>query len=232
MRLRNVFHAFALGVLIQTAATAQATLTDGGGLNRVGRNLWGVNLVATVDNVSPTPAPVFAPPAPLDLAAVELADEESYMDVYGILKEENSCSRFFGGPAQALEAFNDFARRLRKKPVGDSGVAIKMSGAYTIYRNNRTGASFRLFDEASINSNGPFVIRVKLLHALQMRVGSFPVPSKGARALTLLHELGHLVRGTDGRWLLPNDGGDRRLSQRNTAEVEARCFEQLMALRD
>jgi hypothetical protein len=45
----------------------------------------------------------------------------------------------------------------------------------------------------------------------------------------LLHELGHLIRGPAG-WLLPNDGGDAALSDRNTRTVESRCSEQLLAL--
>jgi hypothetical protein len=42
--------------------------------------------------------------------------------------------------------------------------------------------------------------------------------------------MGHLIRGQDG-WLLPNDGGDAALSDRNTRTVESRCLGQLLALR-
>ncbi|MCA1634348.1 MAG: hypothetical protein LC802_11815 [Acidobacteria bacterium] len=239
MRLRPVFHAFALGVLMQSAAAAQAPLADVAGLIEGGRSsMWGLDLVAVGEYVAgapplPLPLPLrVRVPAPIDLAAEKLADEESYMDVYHILKEENSCSRFFGGSAGALEAFNDFARQLRKKALGDGALAIRMKGRYTIYRNNLTGASFRLFEEAAINSNGPFFIRIPFAQAARVHIGRFLIPSRGARALTLLHELGHLVRGADGEWLLPNDGGDRRLSERNTREVEGRCLEQLMTLGD
>lgn len=236
MRLRTVFHAFALGVFMQSVAAAQAPLADAGDFIEGGRGMWGLDLVAVGEDVAgalPLPLPLRVRlPAPIDLAAEKLADEESYMDVYHILKEENSCSRFFGGSAGALDAFNDFARQLRKKAVGDGTLAIRMTGGYTIYRNNLTGASFRLFEEASINSNGPFFTRMQISQATRMHVGRFPIPGRGARALTLLHELGHLVRGANGGWLLPNDGGDRRLSERNTRVVEGRCLEQLLALRD
>ena len=238
MRLRTVFHAFALGVFMQSVAAAQAPLADAGDFMEGGRSVWGLDLVAVGENMAgalPLPLPLrvrVRVPAPIDIAEEKLADEESYMDVYHILKEENSCSRFFGGSAGALDAFNDFARQLRKKAVGDGSLAIRMSGRYTIYRNNLTGASFRLFEEASINSTGPFFIRMKFSQAARMQVGRFPIPSRGARALTLLHELGHLVRGVDGNWLLPNDGGDRPLSERNTRVVEGRCLEQLLTLRD
>jgi hypothetical protein len=210
---------------------AQASMADAGEWSEAGHSVRGLDLMATGEYVAGAP-PMPVPPAPLDLAAEKLADEESYMDVYRILKEDNSCSRFFGGSSRPVEAFNEFARQLRRKAIGDGVVAIRMSGGYTVYHNQSTGASFRLFAEASINSSGPFFIRNPSPQAVRLLVGRFPFPSKGARALTLLHELGHLVRGADGKWLLPNDGGDRRLSERNTSEVEGRCLNQLMALRD
>jgi hypothetical protein len=237
MRLRNVFHAFALWALVQgaPAAAAHPPVNPSGVMDGDGRVVWGLDLVATVDYVTwtpPAPAPL-APAEPLDTESVELADEESYMDVYRILKEENSCSRFFGGPVRSVHAFNNFARQLRKKSLGPGGVAIRMSGAFVIYYDNRTGARFRLFEESYINTAGPFFLNVVPSgYRARMQVGRFPVPSKGARALTLLHELGHLVRGEGGGWLLPNDGGDRALSERNTREVEGRCLEQLLALGD
>jgi len=236
MRLRNVFHAFALWVLVQSGvpATAHALVTASGGLREEGRAVWGLDLVATGEYVTwtpPAPPAPLAPAAPLDIERLELADEESYMDVYRILKEENSCSRFFGGPVRSVHTFNNFARQLRKKSLGQGGVAIRMTGGFVIYYDNRTGASFRLFEESVINTAGPFFLNaVPSTQRVRMQVGRFPVPSKGARALTLLHELGHLVRGADGGWLLPNDGGDQRLSERNTRAVEGRCLEQLLAL--
>ncbi len=235
MRLRNVFHAFALWVLVQSAVTAHPLADGPGGVSENGDVVWGLDLVATVDYVTWTPpaAAPLAPAAPLDTASLELADEDSYMDVYRILKEENSCSRYFGGPARAVHAFNNFARQLRKKSLEQRGVAIRMSGGFVIYFDNRTGARFRLFEESFINTAGPFFVNVvSAAQRPRMLVGRFPVPSKAARALTLLHELGHLVRGADGEWLLPNDGGDQRLSERNTREVEGRCLEPLLALKD
>ncbi len=236
MRLRNVFHAFALWALVQSgSAMAHPLANVSGRVDEDGRVVWGLDLVATVDYVTWTPpaAAPLAPAAPLDTESLELADEESYMDVYRILKEENSCSRFFGGPVRSVHAFNNFARQLRKKSLGPGGVAIRMSGDFVIYHDNRTGARFRLFEESFINTAGPFFLNVAPSgYRSRMQVGRFPVPSKGARALTLLHELGHLVRGAGGGWLLPNDGGDRALSESNTRAVEGRCLEQLLALGD
>jgi hypothetical protein len=234
MRLRNVFHAFALWVLVQSAAAVTALPLAGGsgGVSEDGEVVWGLELVATGEHVAWAPPPVapLLPAAPLDTESLELADEDSYMDVYRILKEENSCSRFFGGPVRSVHAFNYFARQLRKKSLGRGGIAIRMGGGFVIYHDHRTGARFRLFEESVINTAGPFFAGPEVRQA-RMQVGSFPAPSRGARALTLLHELGHLVRG-EGGWLLPNDGGDQRLSEHNTREVEGRCLEQLLAIRD
>ncbi len=236
MRLRNVFHAFALWALVQSAVMAHPLASGSGRVSENGDVVWGLDLVATVDNVTwaaPPPVAPLAPAAPLDTDSLELADEDSYMDVYHILKEENSCSRFFGGPVRSVQAFNNFARQLRKKSLGQGGVAIRMTGGFVVYHDHRTGASFRIFQESFINTRGPFFVNTsQMWQQSRMQVGRFITPSKGARALTLLHELGHLVSGEGGAWLLPNDGNDKALSERNTREVEGRCLEQLLALRD
>ena len=238
MRLRNVFHAFALWALVQGAASAAHPPLLGVpvGVGEDGRVVWGLDLAPSGDYVTWSPPPVapLLPAAPLDAAqTLELADAGSYMDVYRILRDENPCSRFFGGPVRSVHAFNNFARKLRRKSLALGGVAIRMSGGFVVYHDLRTGARFRLFEEAVINTRGPFFVKAGPISLpTRMMVGRFPVPGRAARALTLLHELGHLVRGEDGEWLLPNDGGDQRLSERNTREVEGRCLEQLMAIRD
>jgi hypothetical protein len=174
------------------------------------------------------PLPV---PTPFDERAVRLADRDSYEDAYQILSRDNSCSRFFGGPAVAVEVLNSFALRLRRKNLGDGELAIRMSGDYENYRNLRTGGSYRLFKEASLNTSGPFSRRAELRGPEREQVvGRFPARSRQGRALVLLHEMGHLIRGRNGAWLLPNDGYDAAQSERNTQAVEGRCVEQLLAL--
>ncbi len=181
------------------------------------------------DEVLPAlPLPV---PTPFSTAAVKLADRESYEDAYHILSGENSCSRFFGGPAVAVEVLNSFALRLRRKNLGDGELAIRMSGDYENYRNLRTGGSYRLFKEASLNTSGPFSRRAEVRGPEREQVvGRFSARSRQGRALVLLHEMGHLIRGRNGVWLLPNDGYDAAQSERNTQAVEDRCVEQLVAL--
>jgi hypothetical protein len=180
------------------------------------------------EDLLPSAARPWPVPTPLD--ARRLAHGESYEDVFEILRGENECSRFFGGPARAVEAFNEFASRLHSRNLGTPTVAVRMTGTYTRYRNGETGATFRIFERAMINRDGPFGPRPP--SAPRMQVGRFQAYTPQARALVLLHELGHLVEGKSGEWLLPNDGDDAALSERNTRRVEAHCFEQLKAIRD
>jgi hypothetical protein len=179
---------------------------------------------------APPPGAAAPLPTPLDHEAEGLALGDTYEDVFRALKDDNPCSRFFGGPGVAVTVFNSFARSLRRKTLGEGNVGLVMSGSYTWYQDMRSGASYRLFDEAAINSSGPFVVLPPPSGA-RFLVGRFPAASRRAKALMLLHELGHLIRGPAG-WLLPNDGGDLALSLRNTRTVESRCIEQLLALRE
>ena len=123
-------------------------------------------------------------------------------------------------PAKAVTAFNHFASRLRSAPLGGHDVAIRMRGDYTTFHDALTGASYRIFEEATANTEGPFLNNVSTPSTAGARVGRFPARSHPGRALTLMHELGHLLEGADGNWLLPNDGGDPALSDRNTRTVE------------
>ncbi|HLM56566.1 MAG TPA: hypothetical protein VK422_10675 [Pyrinomonadaceae bacterium] len=182
---------------------------------------------AAPDAVLPAlPVPV---PTPHDTRAVRLADEDAYEDAYRVLSRENGCSRFFGGPALAVHVLNGFALKLRRQNLGDE-LAIRQSGDYTNYRDLLTGGSYRLFDEALLNTSGPFSRHTEMYGRHSERsIGRFPARSRQGRVLVLLHELGHLIR--HGRtWLLPNDGHDAALSARNTRAVERHCAGELLAL--
>jgi hypothetical protein len=48
--------------------------------------------------------------------------------------------------------------------------------------------------------------------------------------LIFLHELGHVVKGRDGKWLLPSDGHDMALSGRNSTAVEKVCGDEIKGL--
>jgi hypothetical protein len=233
MRSSLVTHAVAAGaVLLAAAAFGAAPAEVAGGccapVEAPGTKMFDETGPEAGDATPPAAA---APqPTPLDHEAEGLAVGETYGDVFRALKDDNSCSRFFGGPRVAVRVFNEFARSLRRKTMGAGGVGLVMSGSYTWYQDARSGASYRLFDEAAVNSDGPF-FAVPPPSGTRFRVGRFPAATRRAKALMLLHELGHLVRGPAG-WLLPNDGNDAALSDRNTRTVESRCLDQLLALRE
>lgn len=226
MRLSKISLAVIAGTIIQlmlsvpTAALDCCRVSD-----EAGTKLFDEVKTGEPPAVEAKPVPV---PTPLNAKAERLADRESYADVFRMLKDENACSTFFGGPARALTAFNEFARQLRTRSFGAGATSIRMSGHYALYSDRASGASYRLFDEAVINRDGPFVSRAS---ATTMHVGSFRADTRQARALMLLHELGHLIRGVDGRWLLPNDGNDGVLSDLNTKTVQSHCEEQLLTIK-
>jgi hypothetical protein len=171
------------------------------------------------------------PPAPQLLPPRGLADAASYADAFRVLSGESSCSRFYGGPRMALMVLNSLALQLRRRSLGPGPIGVKMSGDYTIYRDGSAGGTYRLFEEAFINASGPFLMRVAMPRAPRMQIGRFAAETRQAKVLLLLHEMGHLVLkpGGDG-WLLPDDGSDARLSERNTQTVESQCLKQLLAL--
>jgi hypothetical protein len=83
-----------------------------------------------------------------------------------------------------------------------------------------------------VNSNGSFYQRRSdPLRKYPSDVGNFPAGSRPARALILLHELGHLMEGGNGTWLLPDDAHDGPQSRANTLRVQQACRVELEKLR-
>ena len=153
----------------------------------------------------------------------------AYLDAMSILSEDNSCSRFFGG-SQSIVALDGLARRLRRTSLNDRSIGIQMQGGYETFLNYQTGFSYRLFERAVINSDGPFYDVVKIKHPPK-NVGGFGSHTREARALMLLHELAHLVKKPDSpEWLIMDDGGDAELSEANTSTISQTCRSQLLAL--
>ena len=99
-----------------------------------------------------------------------------------------------------------------------------MSGASTVTRNAKTGLTYRTFAKAEINQKGAF-FKTKLFpeEPTVPAIGSFRSATNEARVLMLLHELGHMILGGDGRWLLRDDGGNDQESASNTDIVEKVC---------
>ena len=172
-----------------------------------------------------------AVPTPLARLSGDAVFKQAYADVYGILSTDNGCSRFYGGAAPAVYVFNQLAGKFKSGRIGGSRLAGQMSGEVTLITHAPTGLKFRLFEKTTLNTVGAFYRRQggKTDESVP-RVGSFAPDTREARALILLHELGHVVKGARGGWLLGDDGEDPELSERNTGLVEASCGAVLRAL--
>jgi hypothetical protein len=170
-------------------------------------------------------------PTPIEIARRDATYISTYHDVYHILSEPNPCSNFFGGPLAAVEVLNNLFVELGTTRLSNTKTSLVMSGRTRSMRSARTGVSYRLFEKAVINTNGPFYQRkYSRADAFVPSVGSFEPDTREARATIVLHELGHLLQGADGHWLLPNDGSSDEQSKKNTSTIETRCGEQIKEL--
>jgi hypothetical protein len=154
----------------------------------------------------------------------------AYYDTLSILNVTSPCSDFFGGPSAAMEVFTGLMGRITRQYLS-IGIGIRMSGPLTSVFNSEAKTTYRLFDEVSINVNGPFYRRKsnnqdRAIHG----IGSFLPNSREVRVLMFLHELGHLIKGPDGKWLLPDDGNNEDLSKANSQKIEGICGEQIRGL--
>lgn len=171
-------------------------------------------------------------PLPLLLSRRPAPIREAYRDASGILTGDNTCSRFFGGPGTGLEVLTNMIERSRMTKLG-SRVGIRMSGSSISVTNKETGLSYRLFGRVEVNAYGPFNAKQRFpTDEYIPNVGSFPPDTREARVLMLLHELGHLMKGSDGNWLLPDDGNNEDQSRKNNLMIEAQCGDQIKALKN
>jgi hypothetical protein len=188
----------------------------------------------TVDRARPeVKFEALAVPTPLPRLGNGAPFKTAYADVYQILQAGGSCARFYGEPALTLRAFNQLAEQFKAARLPHTHEGSRMSGRTSNMIHGPTGYSYRLFERAVINTDGPFYSRkVTGNDRFVPNVGSFEPATRAARALVLLHELGHLLKGPDGRWLLTDDGASGELSLQNTARVEEHCAAELRALGD
>jgi hypothetical protein len=169
-------------------------------------------------------------PQPPEVLAKDKVLESVYYDIMAILSTTNRCSDYFNGSAVAMEVFNQFVGQARKDILSAS-VAMRMQGPTTSGADARTNARYRLFNKVSINANGAFYKNSHFSSEQRIPgVGSFRPNTREVRVLILLHELGHLMQGVDGKWLLPDDGGDEFLSRSNSHKIEQVCAEQINGL--
>jgi hypothetical protein len=157
--------------------------------------------------------------------------DKTYLDAYTILQENNSCSRFFGGPRISTGVLNSLHPTLKKTSLAENPAGIGMSGPVTTVTNFQTGVRYRLFEKALVNQAGPFYQSINYQSQDYFRkIGHFAANTREARVSMLLHELGHLLSGPDGRWLLPDDGGNEVQSAANTMKIMDKCSEQIKSL--
>ena len=155
----------------------------------------------------------------------------AYTDVFTMLSDQNACSRFYGGPGTATTVLNDFVTRVKSERLM-SDVSFQMAGRSRVIHDSETGASYRLFERTFVNTEGSFYQRRSdSLRRFPSNVGKFPPGSRQAKALILLHELGHLIMGDDGSWLIPDDGHNNDQSQANTLRVQQECQKELNELK-
>ncbi|HEX8140969.1 MAG TPA: hypothetical protein VF553_00115 [Pyrinomonadaceae bacterium] len=200
-------------VLIMLALLTPLTIMAGG-LNRSPASGTDESAAVPLSPVSPKP---------LMLADAALADARE------ILSADNSCSRFFGGTAEVMDVLDGLSGRIRLQRLPDRLVGIRMTGGEATFISHLTGYEYRLFREVIINTNGPFYSSGNAFSPMP-RCGSFWPNTREARVLMLLHELGHMIKGANGKWLLPDDGGNDRKSLSNTRIIEAKCLPQIKAL--
>lgn len=167
-------------------------------------------------------------PAPPALISEDKVFGAAYYDTLSILRSSNRCSDFFGGPS-AAEIFHKLISNVRKGYYPRS-VGMKLSRSVTVV-DNATKKEYRIFDDVSINSNGPFYKhRTSNGESTIPRIGTYNPNTREVRVLMLLHELGHAVKGPDGSWLLSNDGDNPELSIFNTERIEKVCTDQIKGL--
>ena len=177
------------------------------------------------------PAPSEEQPRRVVLVKKDWSLAQAYSDVFKILSDQNSCSSFYGGPRAATAVLNDFVVLVQSQPM-QREVTFQMVGTPRLLRDLATGASYRLFDRTLVNTNGSFYQRrVELMREYPSDIGDFAPGSRQARALILLHELGHLIQDENGDWLIPDDGHNGPQSKANTLRVQQACRVQLETLK-
>jgi len=174
-----------------------------------------------------TSAPVPSAPSPLISQDKVLA--AAYYDTVNILGSSNRCSDFFGGPT-AVGIFKELVSKIRKDTLS-ARIGMRMSGVTTNVHDAKTKTNYRVFEKVTLNSRGAFYRKgAGLFEPIVPRVGTFEPNTKQARVLMLLHELGHVVKGSDGQWLLPDDGRDEGMSLANSRKIEDVCDDQIHSL--
>jgi hypothetical protein len=167
---------------------------------------------------------------PLTLTKRDREVTQAYADVFKILSDENPCSSFYGGPRTATTVLNNFMPAIESHRL-TRDVTFLMSGRPRLLQEPLTGTSYRLFEKVTVNTNSSFYQRrIDAILRFPSDVGRYPPGTRPARALILLHELGHLIQGQNGDWLIPDDGFNDAQSQQHTLRIQQACRAQLQLL--
>lgn len=156
--------------------------------------------------------------------------ERAYLDTAEILDKHDGCSQFYRGP-DSRRILDELVIRLRERSSNDPRTGLRMAGFFDTYITTESGLRYRIFEVAELNTAGAFY-KAKIFpgEPFVPDVGSFRPNTREARVLILLHELAHLIKGKEGTWLIPDDGGNAQLSRQNTLTVESRCGAEIRGL--
>jgi hypothetical protein len=105
-----------------------------------------------------------------------------------------------------------------------------MSGPITTVQSHATGFYYRLFEKIEVNLAGSFFRTPAPFERHASVTSAFAPNTRETRVVVLLHELGHLVKGRNNQWLLPDDGSDPIRSLQNTQRVVSVCRQQIESL--
>lgn len=171
-----------------------------------------------------------ASPTPVNLYGADALLSKAYRDVFEMLSQPNECSGFYGGSQTAVFVLNKFVVRITKSQL-PKDVSFVMKGRIISNSSQGSGMRYRLFESAIVNIRGSFY-QTKAFESQPSlpSIGTFPAGTRSARALILLHELGHLIEGQDHNWLIRDDGMESAQSRRNTELVEHACRRKLDSL--
>ena len=157
--------------------------------------------------------------------------DRAYLDAHELLNHDGACSQFYGGRA-AVYVLDELTIRLQARSLRDPRIGVRMSGPFTSLGDSEKGISYRLFEKAEINYDGPFYKVLSFSNESRIpRMGSFGPSTREVRVLILLHELAHLMAGPNRKCLIPDDGDNPYLSHENTKLIESRCGVQIRGLR-
>lgn len=153
----------------------------------------------------------------------------AYLDAFRILSTKNTCSEFYGGPTLATTVLTDLISNMEYGYL-PLEVSFQMSGSVTYIKDLESGSTYRRFQRMMVNYRGSFYRGLSIDGLKPPMVGDFPPNTRAARALILMHEIGHLIQRENGHWLLADDGNESLRSSGNTRLIEQICRVELKTL--